>query len=342
MARSESFYYYRAALSRILAGLALVVGMNPAGSRSLAVAAPDHNPAPFPASASITGRAQADIFSYALESGFIRISFADVRPAAAAEDKSSRNLAAAAGPDKQIYGLIAIDLKSGWKTYWRNPGTSGFAPEIKLDGGAGAEILFPAPQLLRESGEEWNYGYKNRVLLPFRLILPRPQQQAAYSGILTIGICKTLCMPQKIPFHYTVAAPHNAPGKAELTAALAALPRAAEKNFRLLGAEAAAGRLRLTLLYPSQQGEKLPQLFLDGGDMQTGLALPAAGAAARRPGQAGRGQERQQIYEAPLLLGEAEAGAPLAYSAVLPNGKAVSGTVRVSAARPQNKRHKTP
>jgi len=298
-----------------------------------AAEAQNPGPAPFPVSANFADEEQKNVFSYALESGFMRISFANMAAgrAHAAAQKSSK-AQAAAGADKQIYGLIAMELKPGWKTYWRNPGTSGFAPKIELDGGARAEILFPVPQLFREPGEEWSYGYKTHIMLPFRLILPW-QQQNFYSGTLTIGICETLCMPQKIPFRFSTSIVDNDKEKAGIAAALATVPKAANKNFQLLSARTITGGLRLVLRYPQNRGEEAPHLFLDGGDMQIGLAVPVASPGKNRQSALNRVKKPLQIYQAPLLLDEAEIGAPIAYIAVLKNGEAVSGTVRVEAPR---------
>ncbi|KAA6405285.1 protein-disulfide reductase DsbD domain-containing protein [Candidatus Tokpelaia sp.] len=301
-----------------------------AGS-AVAAEVPNPGPAPFPVSTNFAGEGQKNVFSYALESGFMRISFANMAagraPAAAGKSGKAQ---AKTGEARQIYGLIAMELKPGWKTYWRNPGTSGFAPKIELDGGARAEILFPAPQLFRGPGEEWSYGYKTRVRLPFRLILP-PQPQNFYSGTLTIGICETLCMPQKIPFRFSTSIVDNDRETAEIAAALATVPKAANKNFQLLSAKAVTGGLRLVLRYPPNRGEEAPHLFLDGFDMQTGQARPVAGPGKSRPGTLNRAKKPLQIYEAPLLLDEAEIGAPIAYTAVLKNGEAVSGQVHVEA-----------
>ena len=30
--------------------------------------------------------------------------------------------------DNQLYGLLTVELQSGWKTYWRSPGEGGVAP----------------------------------------------------------------------------------------------------------------------------------------------------------------------------------------------------------------------
>jgi len=265
--------------------------------------------APSPAAGANADAGQKNAFTSAPEGGFIRISFARLKADSAAN----------AG-DSVFYGLIELDLKPGWKTYWRNPGTSGFAPQIHLDGGAKAEILYPAPQIFN-AGEDWTYGYKHHVALPVRLILPQ-QQSTAYSGSLTLGICEKLCLPQTLPFRFSPADGDGVEQSA-LRAALTALPQPADKKFGLLSAKAAKDGLALQLAYP--RGAETPQLFLDGGDIQLGAAEPRP---ADLGGKTGKSGADSQLYFAPRLFGELKSGAPIYYTATA-NGRAVSGVIHI-------------
>lgn len=300
--------------------------------------------APFPVSALATTHAQHDVFSYALDGAFIRISFGQTAGKQAADKKAK-------SADSALYGLIDIDLKPGWKTYWRNPGASGLSPKIEIDGGAQAELLFPAPQLL-QADDEWNYGYKNHVTLPFRIILPNAaaagQKQSLYTGSLSLGICEKICMPQKIAFLFNAAAiTQDTEQNALLNQALAALPKPASKNFGLISAkqiEKKPGQKALELRLAVPYGAKAaPQLFLDGGDaMQLGLPelkktqSGACPPAARRTAQSANGKTRGKqacsslhTYYVPLLFGEVKKETKLSYT-IISAGEAVSGAVSVS------------
>jgi len=278
--------------------------------------------APFPASSSAASPAQKDAFSYAVDGGFIRISFSKV---------SSRP----GEKGDELYGLIELDLKDGWRTYWRNPGTSGFAPKVELSGGAKAELLYPAPILMRE-GEDWDYGYKGHISLPFRIIIPQ-NRQAVYTGNLLIGICENMCMPQKLAFSFSPGNISNK-NKDELDDALAALPKPADKAFQLSSLKKVKGGLEAVLLYPAEN-RAAPQLFIDGGDAQSGIP-EARGAAkpdfiAEKVNGKGASSIRvvRQLYYIPLPIGEAKAGQIIDYTAALPDGKAVSGNVKISGDR---------
>ena len=50
--------------------------------------------------------------------------------------------------DGNLTGILDIELKPGWKTYWRDPGDAGVPPTIDVaasPGVTGAEFSFPAP-----------------------------------------------------------------------------------------------------------------------------------------------------------------------------------------------------
>ncbi|WP_276330973.1 protein-disulfide reductase DsbD domain-containing protein, partial [Brucella melitensis] len=62
-------------------------------------------------------------------------------------------------------GALQIELRPGWKTYWRKPGDAGVPPQISIEGAAKAQMACPAP--VRFAGdEEGGIGYNKRVALP--------------------------------------------------------------------------------------------------------------------------------------------------------------------------------
>ena len=49
-------------------------------------------------------------------------------------------------PTAGCTGVLDIDLKPGWKTYWRDPGDAGVPPQLDVSAStnvAGAELRFP-------------------------------------------------------------------------------------------------------------------------------------------------------------------------------------------------------
>lgn len=105
------------------------------------------------------------------------------------------------GADVRI-GLL-LEHKSGWHTYWKNPGDSGLPTSVDLTlpkGIKAGEIEWPVPKKLR-LGSEANYGYEDKVLLPLTLKIGKDFQPAP-SGDLQIKahaswlVCKQECIPQ--------------------------------------------------------------------------------------------------------------------------------------------------
>ncbi len=67
--------------------------------------------------------------------------------------------------------MLEIDLKPGWKTYWRDPGDAGVPPTLDASASsniASAELSFPAPQRFDDGFAIWA-GYKEPVGIPGRL-----------------------------------------------------------------------------------------------------------------------------------------------------------------------------
>src|ERR1700741_2164925 len=54
-------------------------------------------------------------------------------------------------PDESgvIAGVLQVDLKPGWKTYWRDPGDAGVPPTLDASGSdnvASVTVMWPAPE----------------------------------------------------------------------------------------------------------------------------------------------------------------------------------------------------
>lgn len=154
---------------------------------------------------------------------------------AAADDRVETE----AGPLRLLAGFahgdtvdagLAIDLKSGWKTYWRTPGDSGVPPRIALENAenvAALEVDFPAPRRFGEAASP-SIGYTGRVTLPLRVRLVDPARPALLSVRVFLGLCRDIC----VPVEETLALPlgRSAPtpqAVTDLVRARAAVPRPA-------------------------------------------------------------------------------------------------------------------
>lgn len=92
---------------------------------------------------------------------------------------------------------VEIELADGWKTYWRNPGSSGVPPQIdwsRSSNLASAELRFPAPKRFAEP-EGDIVGYKRRLILPVAVRPADPTRDVTIVLGLEYGVCKDICIP---------------------------------------------------------------------------------------------------------------------------------------------------
>lgn len=110
--------------------------------------------------------------------------------------------------------FLAFDLKikPDWHVYWRNAGDSGLPPEIFWSEGSGqgaGAFIWPAPheQLVLEN-QIMNYGYSDRLVLPFPVTVP---QAAAIGDVLHLAgtleyqICEDVCIIEREPFDMSLS-----------------------------------------------------------------------------------------------------------------------------------------
>lgn len=98
---------------------------------------------------------------------------------------------------------IRFRIEPGWHIYWKNPGDSGQAPEVKWTAPAGFEfspLQFPVPTKFEEAGGIVGYGYGDEVMLLARVSAPpsaKPGETARISGELFWLVCEDVCLPGK-------------------------------------------------------------------------------------------------------------------------------------------------
>jgi thiol:disulfide interchange protein DsbD len=109
--------------------------------------------------------------------------------------------AATARPGDTIWAGVDLKMESGWHTYWKNPGDSGQATEIKWQLPAGitaGEIRWPLPEKLPPI-EVTTYGYENEVMLlvPLTLASNLPAGPLELKANVSWLECKEVCIPAK-------------------------------------------------------------------------------------------------------------------------------------------------
>ena len=102
-------------------------------------------------------------------------------------------------PGDTVLAGVQLKMETGWHTYWKNPGDSGQATEIKWQlppGVTAGKIQWPLPKKLPPA-EVTTYGYEDEVVL----LVPLKIETNAPAGALNLAAkvswleCKESCIP---------------------------------------------------------------------------------------------------------------------------------------------------
>jgi DsbC/DsbD-like thiol-disulfide interchange protein len=164
----------------------------------------------------------------------------------------------------KLSGALEIQLKPNWKTYWRDPGSSGVPPNIDVSKSAtvaSVDIRYPAPARFNDASGAW-VGYKHSVTLPITFQL---SAAGAIDAEIFIGLCEEICVPLQASLSVDPGSdPANEDDKAAVEAGLARLPAlAGEKD----GATLVAGtQTELVVAAPEGAKPDETELFIAGVD----------------------------------------------------------------------------
>jgi DsbC/DsbD-like thiol-disulfide interchange protein len=103
--------------------------------------------------------------------------------------------------------VLEVDLKPGWKTYWRDPGDAGVPLQFDLTASKNAkllEILYPAPKRFDDGVSVWA-GYDAPVAFGIKLERPNVAAPVALQGSAFLGVCDKICVPVKLEFDVEAA-----------------------------------------------------------------------------------------------------------------------------------------
>lgn len=145
-------------------------------------------------------------------------------------------LVTAGAPDAEgrLKGVLDIELKPGWKTYWRDPGDAGVPPTIDVSanpGLTGATFEFPAPQRHDEGDFQWA-GYDYPVRLPVTFTLGDPAKPTTIDANVFLGVCETICVPVQATLKVDLGRDADNPAHQSAVAkAFAAIPQPATPEF---------------------------------------------------------------------------------------------------------------
>ncbi|MDM5065840.1 protein-disulfide reductase DsbD family protein [Aeromonas salmonicida] len=152
--------------------------------------------------------------------------------------------------------LLSLELESGWKTYWQNPGEGGIAPEIFWDAPqATQQWHWPVPERFDVSGIS-TQGYQKTVSFPIMLA---HSSNDTLTGTLRLSTCSNVCILTDYPF--TLALDGTTPEGFDFAyaQAMSKLPQALPDTV-ILKAGYQQNQLQLTANNP--QGWQDPQVFL--------------------------------------------------------------------------------
>jgi len=114
------------------------------------------------------------------------------------------------GPGQVFWVALALDIRDGWHTYWRNPGDSGQATKLvwTLPAGFSAgDIVWTTPHRF-ELPPLVNYGYAGHAVHLVRMVAP---QSLAAGAPITLSakaswlVCADICVPESADLHLSLA-----------------------------------------------------------------------------------------------------------------------------------------
>lgn len=151
----------------------------------------------------------------------------------ASEARLVSDSAAIAGGRPFSLGVL-ITLEEGWHTYWRNPGSSGMAPELAWTLPPGFEagpVEWPAPSILGPPDMP-DYGFERKILLMRTITPPSTLQDREIHFSVTVAwlICRDSCVPKQAELSLTLPvaltpSPEPSPWKREFDDTRSRLPR---------------------------------------------------------------------------------------------------------------------
>jgi DsbC/DsbD-like thiol-disulfide interchange protein len=192
---------------------------------------------------------------------------------------------------------VEIEMAEGWKTYWRNPGTSGVPPRISWSSSrnlAQARLLFPAPSRFVDRDGD-TIGYKHDVAFPVEIAPADAAKPIDLEISFEYGICSDICVPVELKLTLRVPPqPPRLPPQSRLARSFDRVPRALEHRRAgdpaLVAARAelsgASPRVSLEAHFPG--GTDGADVFAEASD---GLWVPLP----RRVGESPGGRVRFEI-----------------------------------------------
>lgn len=121
---------------------------------------------------------------------------------------------------------LDIDLKQGFKTYWRTPGDTGIVPNLILKTSRNVEsveIKWPEPSYFDDEYGFMN-GYASDIVLPVLITPEDPSAPIHFDAHFVFGVCKDVCIPTEVDV-YAAISPEVNSSFGRISRALARVPK---------------------------------------------------------------------------------------------------------------------
>ncbi|MEM9782952.1 MAG: protein-disulfide reductase DsbD domain-containing protein [Pseudomonadota bacterium] len=103
-------------------------------------------------------------------------------------------------------GLV-MEIKPGWKTYWRAPGEAGVPPRLDWSRSRNLShvaIDWPRPEMFESFGY-MTLGYGGRVVLPLTLTPEDPARPITLALEADVGVCRDICVFETVQIERAIA-----------------------------------------------------------------------------------------------------------------------------------------
>jgi DsbC/DsbD-like thiol-disulfide interchange protein len=211
---------------------------------------------------------------------------AAMAPWATSEGGRMRLVALSQPRNGTITALVQIEPRDGWKTYWRNPGAAGMAPELDFSGSTNLRlksVAFPVPEIGRDEAGRF-VGYHHPVSLIVEFEKPDETAPAEIDLKALVGICETICLPFIAEFRLSLD-PDLPEGEefSALMAAQAALPETPRADFavRSLMKSADGTSVVADVLIPDAAGVEVAAAASRGVDLGKDPTIAVDGRRAK-------------------------------------------------------------
>ena len=185
--------------------------------------------------------------------------------------------------DSRWLGLT-MELKPGWKIFWRSPGAPGLPPVLDWQGSRNlksARIVWPAPEMFISFGFRAR-GFGGRFTLPIHATVRGADAALEARVAVRYQLCKDVCIPVEATLALAVpptAAPHPA-----IVAARARVPKFAGKGFAVWLAERRGRNLTVRIRHRSRAFAKPVILVEAPRGVRLGRTGPVTAGAEGRIG----------------------------------------------------------